>query len=306
MALVNSIAGAIGGTALVRLARLSAAWGVEILGKLESANPGGSVKDRVARAMVDDAEAQGLLGRGATLVEPTSGNTGIALAMIAAARGYRLVLTMPEAMSRERVAMLRAYGAEVMLTPGALMRGAVEQAELLGRTLPGAVLLRQFENPANPAVHAQTTAEEIWVDTGGKLDVFVAGVGTGGTITGVGRVLKQRLPAARVVAVEPAAAAVLSGGVAGQHAIQGIGAGFVPRVLDRAVIDEVVAVDDAEAMEAARRLAREDGVLAGISSGAALAAVARLAQRAEFAGRRFVVVLPDGGELYLSTALFRT
>jgi cysteine synthase A len=306
MALVNSIAGAIGGTALVRLARLSAAWGVEILGKLESANPGGSVKDRVARAMVDDAEAQGLLGRGATLVEPTSGNTGIALAMIAAARGYRLVLTMPEAMSRERVAMLRAYGAEVMLTPGALMRGAVEQAELLGRTLPGAVLLRQFENPANPAVHAQTTAEEIWVDTGGKLDVFVAGVGTGGTITGVGRVLKQRLPAARVVAVEPAAAAVLSGGVAGQHAIQGIGAGFVPRVLDRAVIDEVVAVDDAEAMEAARRLAREDGVLAGISSGAALAAVARLAQRAEFAGRRFVVVLPDGGERYLSTALFRT
>jgi cysteine synthase A len=263
------------------------------------------VKDRVARAMVDDAEARGALKPGATLIEPTSGNTGIALAMIAAARGYRLILTMPEAMSRERVTLLRAYGAEVILTAGALMKGAVEQAEALATTTPGSVMLRQFENPANPRVHSETTAEEIWRDLGGRIDLFVAGIGTGGTITGVGRVLKQRQPSVRVVGVEPEAAAVLTGGPAGQHGIQGIGAGFIPKNLDRSVLDEVMAVDDASAMDAARRLAETEGVLAGVSSGAALAAAQRLFARESWRGRRAVLIFPDGGERYLSTPLFR-
>lgn len=278
---------------------------MEILAKLESANPAGSVKDRIAVAMVDDAEERGVLVPGATIVEPTSGNTGIALAMIAAARGYRLVLSMPEAMSAERAGLLRAYGAEVVLTPGTLMAPAVEQAEALRASIPGAVMLRQFENPANPAAHERTTAEEIWDDTSGRLDVFVAGVGTGGTVTGVGRVLKRRLAGVRVAGVEPAAAAVLSGRVAGQHGIQGIGAGFVPAVLDRSVIDEVIAVDERDAAEAARRAARADGVLAGISSGAALAACLRLATRPDLRGRRFVVIFPDAGERYVSTPFFR-
>jgi cysteine synthase A len=301
MALYDSITDVIGGTPLLRLRRLSAEAGVEILAKLEGVNPAGSVKDRIARAMVDDAERSGTLRPGATLVEPTSGNTGIALAMIAAARGYGLTLTMPEAMSRERVALLRAYGAEVLLTPGTLMKQAVEQAELLGRTTPGAVMLRQFENPANPRAHEQTTAEEIWADTGGALDVFVAGIGTGGTITGVGRVLKRRLSALHI---EPTGAAVLGGQAPTGHSIQGIGAGFIPKVLDVSIIDRVIAVTEEQALGAARRLARADGVLAGLSSGAALHTVLELSSEPQFAGKRFVVVLPDTGERYVSTALF--
>lgn len=304
MGILPNVVAAVGGTPLVRLARLSDALGVELLAKLESCNPGGSIKDRVARAMVDDAERRGLLGPGTTIVEPTSGNTGIALAMIAAARGYRLVLTMPEAMSKERIALLRAYGAEVVLTPGSLMRAAVEQAEALVRSTPRARMLRQFDNPANPAAHERTTAEEIWRDAEGRVDLFVAGIGTGGTITGVGRVLKRRAPDTYVVGVEPANAAVLTGGPLGHHGIQGIGAGFVPRILDRTVLDEVVPVTDCEALEAARRLAREEGVLAGISSGAVLAAAERVVMRREMAGKRVVLVLADGGERYLSTALF--
>jgi cysteine synthase A len=304
MPLHDSIVDVIGETPLVRLRRFSSECGVEVLAKLEGVNPAGSVKDRIARAMVDDAERTGRLVPGATLIEPTSGNTGIALAMIAAARGYRLVLTMPEAMSRERVQLLRAYGADVLLTPGTLMQAAVEQAEALGRSTPGAVLLRQFENPANPLAHERGTAEEIWRDTNGAMDVFVAGIGTGGTITGVSRVLKRRLPELRVVGVEPAGAAVLSGCVAKGHHIQGIGAGFVPKVLDRSLISEVIAVTEEESLTTVRQVARFDGVLAGISSGAALAAVLRLARRPELAGRRFVVVLPDTGERYVSTELF--
>lgn len=305
MALLPSVTAAIGGTPLIRLDRLAGPHGIEIFGKLEAQNPAGSVKDRIARAMVDDAEARGMLAPGATLIEPTSGNTGIALAMICASRGYRLVLTMPEAMSKERVGMLRAYGAEVILTPGSLMRAAVDQAEMLGRTTPGAVMLRQFENPANPAEHEHTTGPEIWADTGGRIDAFVAGVGTGGTISGVGRALRRHGSKARIVAVEPAAAPALSGGAVGPHGIQGIGAGFVPKNVDRSVIDEVIAVEDDEAVAAARRLAREEGLFCGVSSGAALTAALRWAARAPRpeADRplRVVIVLPDGGERYLST-----
>ena len=304
MAAFSSIADVIGNTPLVLLARLSEELGISLHAKVEGVNPAGSVKDRIARAMVDDAEERGLLRPGATLIEPTSGNTGIALAMIAAVRGYRLILTMPEAMSRERVQLLRAFGAEVVLTAGTLMKKAVEQAELLGATTPGAVMLRQFENPANPRVHEQTTAEEIWRDSAGKIDVFVAGIGTGGTISGVGRVLKTRSPSTHIVGVEPAGAAVLSGQEPVGHHIQGIGAGFVPKVLDRSVIDEVLAVSEDAALDAARRLARRDGVLSGFSAGAAMSAVFVLAARPEFRGKSFVVVLPDTGERYVSTALF--
>ena len=305
MAIYQSVSDLIGHTPLLKLRDFSERCGFEVLAKLEGFNPAGSVKDRIARSMVDDAERKGLLKPGATLIEPTSGNTGIALAMIAAARGYKLQLTMPEAMSRERVALLKAYGAEVILTPGTLMKEAVEQAELLGESTPGAVLLRQFENPANPAIHEATTAPEIWKDTEGRLDLFVAGIGTGGTITGVSRFLKQRLPTLLTIGVEPAAAAVLSGKAAGQHHIQGIGAGFVPKVLDRSVVDRVVAVTEHDALEATRHLARADGVLAGISSGAALAAVLRLAEDGSLRGKRCVVMLPDTGERYVSTAMFR-
>jgi cysteine synthase A len=305
MAILPDITAAIGGTKLVRLPNLSRETGVEILAKIESSSPGGSVKDRIARAMVDDAHARGLLQPGATLIEPTSGNTGIALAMISAARGYRLILTMPEAMSAERVALLRAFGAEVILTPGSLMRESVHQAEALAATMPGALMLRQFENPVNPRVHSETTAEEIWRDADEQVDMFVAGIGTGGTITGVGRVLKQRRPSVRVVGVEPAAAAVLTGGPIGAHGIQGIGAGFVPAILDRSVVDEVVAVDDASAIAGARRLIETEGVLAGISSGAALSAALRSFERGSWRGRRVIVMLPDGGERYISTGLFR-
>jgi len=302
----SSVADAIGNTPLVRLERLSRESGVELLAKLEGVNPAGSVKDRIARAMVDDAERSGRLRPGATLIEPTSGNTGIALAMIAAARGYRLILTMPEALNGERVRLVRAYGAEVVLTPGTLMKGAVEQAELLGETTPGSVLLRQFDNAANPSAHEATTAEEIWRDTEGRVDVFVAGIGTGGTITGVGRVLKTRCPTVTILGVEPSGAAILNGQAPTGHRIQGIGAGFVPLVLDRSVIDEVRAVSEDEALDATQRLARSDGILAGFSGGAALAAALDLAKRPELSGKRFVVVLPDFGERYVAAPLFRS
>ena len=300
----RSVIGLIGNTPLVELSRIGRGIPVRILGKLEMKNPLGSVKDRIAWAMIRDAEERGLLKPGMTVVEPTSGNTGIGLAFVCAVRGYRLILTMPETMSEERRKILRALGAELVLTPGDKgMRGAVEEAKRIARELD-AFMPQQFENPANPRVHEATTAEEIWRDTAGEVDIFVAGVGTGGTITGVGRVLKRRKPEVRIVAVEPAASPVLSGGKPGPHKIQGIGAGFVPKVLDRSVIDEVVTVEEEEAMETSRRLAREEGILAGISSGAALAAALRVARRPESERKTLVVVLPDTGERYLSTGLF--
>jgi cysteine synthase len=304
MPVAKTIADLIGKTPLIRFDHFSRAHGVDLFGKLEGCNPGGSVKDRIALAMIEDAERAGRLRSGSTIVEPTSGNTGIALAMLAAARGYRLIVTMPEAMSPERQMLLRSYGADVLLTPGSLMKAAVEQAELLGATIRGAVLLRQFENPANPAVHEQTTAEELWGDTDGALDVFVAGVGTGGTISGVARAWKRRRPL-HVVAVEPKQAAVLSGGEAGQHGIQGLGAGFIPRVLDRSLVDEVIAIDEPAAIEVARRLAREEGVFVGISSAAALAAALSVAARPERRGQRIAVMLPDFGERYLHSGYAR-
>ncbi len=303
MAISTSIMGTVGRTPLVRLDRISRATSREILAKIEYVNPAGSVKDRVAIALVDDAEARGRLRSGATIVEPTSGNTGIALAMVAAHRGYQLVLTMPEAMPSTRIALLRAYGAQVLLTPGALMQPAVEQAELYCQSVPGTVMLRQFDNPANPMVHERTTGEEIWSDSGGQVDIFVAGIGTGGTVTGVGRLLKRRSPSTRVVGVEPSAAATLTGGPIGSHILAGIGAGFVPSILDRGLLDEVIAVGEEESLDAARRIAREEGLLVGISSGAALAAVLRLCERDESQGRRIVVVFADGAERYLGTRL---
>ncbi len=302
--LLSNIADVIGGTPLISLQRLSAEVGATLLAKLEGVNPAGSVKDRVARSMVEDAERRGVLGPGATLVEATSGNTGIALAMMAAARGYRLILTMPEAMSRERVQLLRAYGAEVVRTPGTLMQPAVEQAQLLAASTPGSFMLGQFDNPANPMAHELTTAEEILADTDGAFDYFVAGIGTGGTITGVGRVLKRRSPDTIVVGVEPEGAAVLSGSKATGHHLQGIGAGFIPKVLDRRVIDQIRVATEKNALAAARRLARTEGILAGISSGAALSAALEVAASSKGQGKRIVVVLPDGGERYASTALF--
>ena len=308
MTIASDITALIGGTPLVRLNRLPRALGccAELVAKLESFNPSASVKDRIASAMVLEAEAKGTIRPGHTvLVEPTSGNTGIALAMVAAARGYRLILTMPDTMSTERRAMLRAYGAELQLTDGADgMAGAIALAQELVAEIPEAYLLQQFDNPANPAVHENTTAEEIWRDCDGRIDALVAGVGTGGTITGCARLLKQRNPALQVVAVEPAASAVLSGKPPGVHRIQGIGAGFVPAVLQRDLVDEVIAVEDAEAMEIGRRLARDEGLLCGISSGAAVAAALQLAQRPALADRRIVVMLASYGERYLSTPMF--
>ena len=308
MTIASDITALIGGTPLVRLNRLPRAQGccAELVAKLESFNPSASVKDRIASAMVLEAEAKGTIRPGHTvLVEPTSGNTGIALAMVAAARGYRLILTMPDTMSTERRAMLRAYGAELQLTDGADgMAGAIALAQELVAEIPEAYLLQQFDNPANPAVHENTTAEEIWRDCDGRIDALVAGVGTGGTITGCARLLKQRNPALQVVAVEPAASAVLSGKPPGVHRIQGIGAGFVPAVLQRDLVDEVIAVEDAEAMEIGRRLARDEGLLCGISSGAAVAAALQLAQRPALADRRIVVMLASYGERYLSTPMF--
>ena len=308
MGIASDITALIGSTPCVRLNRLPRALGccAELVAKLESFNPSASVKDRIASAMVLEAEAKGTIQPGHTvLVEPTSGNTGIALAMVAAARGYRLILTMPDTMSIERRAMLRAYGAELQLTDGTDgMAGAIALAQELVAEIPEAYLLQQFDNPANPAVHENTTAEEIWRDCDGRIDALVAGVGTGGTITGCARLLKQRNPALQVVAVEPAASAVLSGKPPGVHRIQGIGAGFVPAVLERDLVDEVIAVEDAEAMEIGRRLARDEGLLCGISSGAAVAAALQLAQRPALADRRIVVMLASYGERYLSTPMF--
>jgi cysteine synthase A len=293
----------VGRTPLVELTRLDTA-GARMFVKIESRNPCGSVKDRVGVALIEDAERRGLLTPGATLVEPTSGNTGIALAFVAAAKGYHLRLTMPEHISKERVAFLRMLGAEIVFTPGSLMREAVRKAEEIVAATPGAVMLQQFRNPANPEIHRRTTAEEIWSDTGGDVDVLVAGVGTGGTITGVGEVLKSRRPGCRVVAVEPSGAAVLSGRPAGPHHLPGLGAGFVPEILNRDIIDEVVAVSEENAVITQLQLARREGIAAGMSSGAALYAALTLAQRDRAVGSRFVVILPDGGERYATNTVF--
>ena len=304
----ESAAELIGETPILKLNHYAPRAGVEdavILAKLEYLNPAGSVKDRIALAMIEDAEGRGILKPGATIIEPTSGNTGIGLAAVAAAKGYRVLLTLPETMSVERRKLLKAYGAELVLTEGAKgMKGAIEKAEQLRDSMEGAVILGQFVNPANPAVHRATTGPEIWEQTDGKVDIFVAGVGTGGTVTGVGGYLKEKKPDVRVVAVEPAASPVLTKGVAGAHKIQGIGAGFVPEVLNMEVCDEVIAVEDEDAFAEGKAFATSEGILVGISSGAALKAASILAGRQENRGKTIVVLLPDSGDRYLSTPLF--
>ena len=295
----------IGNTPLVKLNRLTDGLEATVLGKLEFYNPANSVKDRIGVSIIDAAEASGALQPGGTIVEGTSGNTGIALAWVGAARGYQVVLTMPETMSKERRALLRAYGAELVLTPGAEgMKGAVAAAEKIAAERPGAILARQFANEANPKIHRETTAEEIWADTDGEVDVVVSGIGTGGTITGVGQVLKERKPEVRIVAVEPAESPILNGGTPGPHKIQGLGANFVPEILDTSVYDEVLDVDAETSVELARRAAKEEGLLVGISSGAAIAGALEVAKRPENAGKLIVVVIPDFGERYLSTILY--
>ncbi|MGW2092609.1 cysteine synthase A [Promicromonospora sukumoe] len=295
----------IGNTPLVKLNRLTEGLEATVLGKLEFYNPANSVKDRIGVSIINAAEESGELKEGGTIVEGTSGNTGIALAWVGAARGYKVVLAMPETMSKERRALLRAYGAELVLTPGAEgMKGAVAAAERIAQERPGAVLARQFANAANPAIHRATTAEEIWADTDGEVDILVAGIGTGGTITGVGQVLKERKPEVKVIAVEPEESPILNGGQPGPHKIQGIGANFVPEILDREVYDEVIDVNLATAIDAARRAAKEEGLLVGTSSGAALSAALEVAKRPENAGKTIVVIIPDFGERYLSTPLF--
>lgn len=293
----------IGHTPLVRLTHLDAP--ATILVKLEGMNPGGSAKDRVALRMVADAESRGLLQPGGTIIEPTSGNTGVGLAMVAAARGYRCILVMPESMSIERRRLLAAYGAQVVLTEGCLgMAGCVEKAEAIRRETPGSIIAGQFTNPANPAAHYASTGPEIWADTAGRVDAFVAGIGTGGTITGVGRYLKERNPDIRIIGVEPAASPLLTKGAAGLHPLQGIGANFVPEILDLGLVDEIIPVEGSDAFETTRMLARTEGILAGISSGAALWAAMQLAARPDFAGKTIVALLPDSGERYLSTGIF--
>ena len=297
----------VGNTPLLELSNYNKAKGVKarLIVKLESFNPAGSVKDRVALAMIEDAEASGLLKPGATIIEPTSGNTGIGLAFVAAAKGYKLILTMPDTMSVERRNLLKALGAELVLTPGANgMKGAIARAEELKAATPGAVILQQFDNPANPAMHERTTGQEIWRDTEGVVDIFVAGVGTGGTVSGVGAALKKHNPAVKVVAVEPTDSPVLSGGAPGAHKIQGIGAGFVPKNYNPAVVDEILQVTNDDAIRAGRELAKLEGLLVGISSGAAVSAATRLALLPENAGKTIVALLPDTGERYLSTLMY--
>ena len=297
----------IGKTPLLELTNIEKEEGLEatLLAKLEYFNPAGSVKDRIAKAMIDDAEAKGLLKPGSVIIEPTSGNTGIGLASVAAARGYRIIIVMPETMSVERRQLMKAYGAELVLTEGSKgMKGAIAKADELAKEIPNAFIPGQFVNPANPAIHKATTGPEIWADTSGKVDIFVAGVGTGGTITGVGEYLKELNPAVKVVAVEPAASPVLSKGTAGAHKIQGIGAGFVPDVLNTAVYDEIIAVENEDAFAAGKLVGRKEGVLVGISSGAAVWAAIRLAKRPENKGKTIVALLPDTGDRYLSTPLF--
>jgi len=303
----SDISQVIGNTPLVKLNRLTAGLTATVVGKLESQNPLGSVKDRIAASMIDAAEKEGRIGPDTVILEPTSGNTGIGLAFICAARGYRLTLTMPDTMSLERRQLLKALGAELVLTPGAEgMPGAVKRAEDLAAQDGKYFIPQQFKNPANPAIHSSTTAEEIWNDTDGKADILVSGVGTGGTITGVGQAIKARKPEFKVIAVEPARSPVLSGGEKGPHKIQGIGAGFIPDVLDRSVIDEIIPVDDDDAAKTARRLAREEGIFVGISSGAAVFAALQVAARPENEGKMIIVILPSTGERYLSTGLFDT
>lgn len=307
MRVFNNITGLIGHTPLVEINRFTEKLGLKarILVKLELFNPAGSVKDRIALSMIEDAEKKGLLKPGSVIIEPTSGNTGIGLASIAASKGYRAVFTMPETMSAERRKLLQAYGAEIVLTEGAKgMKGAIAKAEELARQTPGSFIPGQFVNPANPEAHVRTTGPEIWDDTDGKVDIFVAGVGTGGTVTGTGRYLKSKNPAVRVVAVEPAASPVLTLGKAGPHAIQGIGAGFVPEVLDTKIYDEVIDVTNEDALATGREIARKEGFLVGISSGAALFAAVELARRPENASKLIVALLPDNGDRYLSTKLF--
>lgn len=305
--IAESLTDLVGNTPLLELKRYAGKMDLKarLVAKLEYFNPAGSVKDRIALAMIEDAEAKGLLHPGATIIEPTSGNTGVGLAFVAAAKGYRMVLTMPDTMSTERRNLLKALGAQLVLTPGAQgMKGAIARAEELRDATPGSLILQQFDNPANPAVHERTTGEEIWRDTEGGVDIFVAGVGTGGTVSGVGAALKRHNPSVRVVAVEPEDSPVLSGGAPGPHRIQGIGAGFVPKNYNPAVVDEVVQVSNDDAFRAARALAKYEGLLVGISSGAAVAAATRLAGRPENAGKTIVALLPDTGERYLSTGLY--
>ena len=300
----NSLTELIGNTPLLKV-KPSPGQQADILVKLECFNPGGSAKDRIALEMIEDAERRGVLKPGATIIEPTSGNTGVGLAWVGRAKGYKVILTMPETMSQERRSLLKALGATLELTPGAAgMKGAIARAEELRANTPGAVILGQFTNSANPAVHERTTGEEIWRDTEGKVDVFVAGVGTGGTVSGTGRALKKHNPAVKVVAVEPASSAVLSTGVAGKHKLQGIGAGFEPATFDRGVVDEILTVEDEEAFQASRLLSAREGLLVGISSGAAFSAALTLASREENAGKTIVALLPDTGERYLSTSLY--